>query len=318
MSNSREADRRNLQKRRERRRKRRMKPKIKFGIFMFSIFLLIGGLVSYKYYLNINADPFGEIDSGLEVDNEVEQIEYETATYTILGVDGEAILIRDGDVEALIDTGSRESKTNLISELNGRISGVLDYLIITNDSDKRIGGIKAVYDNYEVDKTILGNLSLNKSKLMELAKKHSSSVEEGCDNSYAIKKSMLSTMRPAVTSNRIEDKSLVTVFSINGKNFVALSDAGKEEVERCLGNLGAYEVVVLSQHGSETPNEVLLGKSDYATAGYIVATCNKGQGFPSEEMLEEYSFNSYATYKSGSIEFLIEETTVSTEAEPFR
>lgn len=316
MSNSKEADRRNLQKRRERRRKRRMKPKVKMGIFVFFLVVLLGGIVSYKYYLIQNADPFGEIDNGLEADNEAELVDYETATYTVIDVPGgEAIFIDDGDVEVLIDTGCKNTTDKLLSSLEGKVDGMLDYLIITNDSEKRTGGLNAVYKEYEVDKTILGNLSISKAKISELAKKHSITVEEGGDNSYSVNKSMLATMRPTVTSNNVEDKCLVTVFSINGKNIVALSDAGTEEVERCLGSLGAYELVVLSQQGNEKSNKALLGGSEYATAGNIVASCRKGDGFPSNAFLEQYSFNAYATYNSGNIEFLIDESNVSTEAE---
>lgn len=73
------------------------------------------------------------------------------------GSDGEAALIKAGDIEVLIDSGDNNtsSKAELLDFLNSHVFGRLDYIIATHPDADHIGGMSMVLENFVVDNVIL-------------------------------------------------------------------------------------------------------------------------------------------------------------------
>ncbi|MDD5023410.1 MAG: MBL fold metallo-hydrolase, partial [Candidatus ainarchaeum sp.] len=63
---------------------------------------------------------------------------------------GEAILIKKGEYEILVDTGPEESDEELVSFLKNIVEGDLEILVLTHDDEEHWGGTENVLDNFKI------------------------------------------------------------------------------------------------------------------------------------------------------------------------
>ena len=63
---------------------------------------------------------------------------------------GDAILIKKGDFDMLIDAGNEETSSKLVSFLSTRVDDI-EVLVSTHDDPEHSGGMETVIDNYYVE-----------------------------------------------------------------------------------------------------------------------------------------------------------------------
>ena len=295
------------EKRRRRRRRRHLKKKARRVILLTILTITIAAALGVKLYQNANyIAPYGTVEGDDEKEIETLKSDAEHLTYTVLDVgDGEAILINYEDKEILIDTGSGDE---ILKAVDGKIEGYLDYLILTGASDERCGGAAAVFEKYRVGTFITGEMR-EKTKDMKTLSYKASEYKTGEDMSIDIGEDVtLFIMKPEVSSDDYRDRSLITYLSYKDTGFLALSDAGQEEIARALGSIASCDVIVLSRHGADDVNLF----NDAKGAAYFLASCTEDSGFPGENLKEILAGSMYATYKTGDLIF----TSYGDQAEP--
>ena len=162
-----------------------MKGFTKFFIIIISIIIGVVGGGGYALYnslpeteeLVVSEDAFYSYN-----DNELKKVELSGASgelsvhFLELGnkYTGDCTYIKVGDVDVLIDCGSRTSSVSTVSEyLNQYISGVLDYVIVTHAHQDHYAGFatgaktNGIFDLYEVGTIIdFGNATGNSGAAM--------------------------------------------------------------------------------------------------------------------------------------------------------
>lgn len=315
----------NIERRKRRRYKKRVKTSVKIGVFSFILVASLASWIAYRFYvMNNYVNPFGEVETSNEEIEVIDDLESGTvsaeAFYEVIDVaGGEAIFIRSNGIEALIDTGTKDSSEALVKALSGKVSEKLDYLIITSPSDLRTGGVAAVAKEYQIGTCVLGELGEEgkRSVGQDIAGK-ADKIVEGKSASYDFGEGVtLFVIKPEVSSSDIKDKSLVTYFKVKDHGFIAFSDAGKEETARASSGIESCEAVVLPQHGA---GDAIKNISKTITASTIVASASKDSGFPSPEIEEMFYDRVFSTGKTGTISFLIKNNDVacSTDEESYK
>lgn len=316
----------NIERRKRRRYKKRVKTSVKIGVVSFVLVVSLASWIAYRVYLmKTYVNPFGEVDASKE--ESVELIDDEDigtvsaeAYYDVLDLaGGEAIFIRCNGIEALVDTGTKDSSKALVKELSGKVSGKLDYLIITSPSAQRTGGVAAVAKEYQIGTCVLGELGESGKRAVgrDIAGK-ADRVVDGKSASYDFGEGVtLFVIKPEVSSSDVKDRSLVTYFKVKDHGFLAFSDAGREEVARASSGIQTCEAVVLPQHGT---GDSIKNISKTITASTFVASSPKDSGFPSPEIEEMFYDRVFSTGKAGTISFLIKNDSVacSTDDESYK
>ena len=295
----------NISKRTKRRYKRRLKTSVKIGIVAFIFFVIMGAYIGIRVYqLKNYVNPFGEVDKKEdEVEDDLGTIEV-AASYDILDVGaGEAILAKCGSFEALIDTGPKGSEDKLMKALEGKVTGKLDYLILTSPTEGRTGGIETVVNSFNVDTVIIGDFGDEKDAVLRRINGKASSFEDGVSSSFDFGEgATLFIIKPEVSSSDAGDRSLVTYFKVDQKGFIAFSDAGKEEVARALSGIERCDVIVFPQYGQ---SEAVPKIEEQISAAYYIASTGKDSDFPSEELQKQYYNKIFTTSENGTITFTV-------------
>lgn len=303
---------RNAGRRQQRRRRRRMKSSFKIGVLVFMLVICIGGYTGYIIYRNtILSNMYGGIESQNLQEDDSFTITKGAVRYTVFDAgDGEAILIQSGDTEALIDTGSKESAKSLCKKLKDRIGGSLDYLVLTGPGAGRTGGLKKISEKFTIDTCIVGEMGDSAGDIDELIQNVGNRID-GDNMSYDIgEDATLFILKPEVSSSEPGDRSLVTYFTFGKNGFVALSDAGKEEIARAFGSIDSCDVLVLARHGDDV-NTSLPGSS----YKFCIAAASKIRGLPSDEVEEKIRASFYTTGEVGDLEFISDGQNVKLENE---
>ena len=291
---------RNTEKRKKRRRRRKVKTSVKLITAVVVLVLSLGTYTGIRIYqLRNNPDPYGDISSQDLADDDSFTVADGSANYTVLNLgQGEAIRVKVGNVEALIDTGPADKSKELMKALKENVSGQLEYLVITSPAPGRTGGIGAVVDGMSVGTCVYCDLGEEGGEIREKLLKCKTafpgkdmSLDMGVD-------ATLSIIKPEVSSSDARDQSLVTYFTYGTTGFVGLSDAGKEEISRAFGDIVMSNVVVLSQYGASEPN-MAIPEGNYSTT--FIASAAKDSGVPTEELTDHLKGSVLTTSSEGNI-----------------
>ena len=280
-----------------------MKLSAKIAIAFIVVLIGSAGYVGIEYYKAANApDPYGMLSDLQSTPSNTYDITDETmkdALYCVIDAgEGEAIYIKSGKTDILIDTGSEKDGKAILDVLTKEIDDGLDYLVITSPSYRRIGGVKAICDALSPANIIACDLG-DKQKEIESAV-GSATIQEGKTTTISLSKnSSFTIFKPEVSSKDPLDQSLMTYFRYGEASFFAESDAGEEEESRVIDRITHCEAVVLSRAGSDDVNQ----HAGEISASYYIVSTTKETGLPSARLLEAIHGDVYATYDMGTIRF---------------
>ena len=304
-----------IAKRRQRRRRRRFKTSFKVFLGVLFVAALGGTYAGLMYYHNLHApDPNGKLQdiqtpesNNFDLTDEV----MPNASYWVLNVgSGEAIYIKAGETDILLDTGREEDAKAITNEISKNINGTLDYLFITSDTPGRTGGFSTICKEVPPDKIITCPLGENAAKYKKAAGKIP--MEEGKNTTISLgENSNLTVFKPEVSSDDPRDQSLMTLFKYGQTSFFAESDAGEEEEARVMESVGSCNVLVLARSGSDSANQHI----EEILAKVLVVSDKKGGG-PSESILDKTKAKIYTTYNSGTIKFTTDGKEVTSNLKP--
>lgn len=291
-----------IARRRQRRRRRRLKTSFKIFLSFFIVLVCGGSIAGYGYYQKLHApDPNGKLEQIQKEEsnnfNMTEEV-MPDADYWVLNVGkGESIYIKTGSTDILIDTGSEADAKAILKSLEGKLSGSLDYLIITSNSPGRLGGFRTVCQKLKPNKIISCDLGDQARAYRQMAE--GTKIEEGTDSTLTLSEDCtLTIFRPEVSSEDPRDQSLMTLFTYGKTRFFAESDAGEEEEARVMDRVKDCDVLVLARAGSDEVNQHI----EEIGAKTMVVSDAKGGG-PAKSITEKLKSGIFTTYKSGNIKF---------------
>lgn len=302
--------------------KKKKKQRILIGVIVVLLLFSIGTFIKNKIddqkqiweqnqtgtIEKVDADKKATDDNGNEIETEL------SAKITVLSVgDGDAVFIKNGSIEALIDTGNGSS--NKVSEFAGsETSGKLDYLILTNADSSSAGGLKSVVNEVTVGTFIYAyspskgsatysSFTDSKSKLKE----NGTTIKKANDQNIDLGDGITLTVQKGLSDGSDSDKNAICVVNYKGDQFIVSGNASDKLLKAKLASDNDVFAFVASNSGAESSNTMkLLNRIDPENIIVSSAKPGKSKTF-SKSMYEklEDKGSIITTYEAGNIEFTI-------------
>lgn len=274
------------------------------------LILLILGTSIYFYIKSLNVETtYGKIHTDVDVTktiaSEDEKPEIEKLTFKVIDVgQGQSIFIDYGETEVLIDAGSYSDGSQKVCEtIKDYVDGPIEYVIGTHSHEDHIGGMAQVYDNFDVETTIYGDLEDNKwcDVFKEKATASGKFINDEDTTIELGPETTLTIFDIVDDAENTNNNSVICLLKHRDVTFFMSGDLEKEYEVSLRKDIGTTDVVVLSHHGSDTSNSNL----DLLQPKIILASCSKDNeyGHISKSVLEQaltYG-DVYATFKSGTM-----------------
>ncbi|GEM_PF-308914 len=221
----------------------------------------------------------------------------------------DSIVIKQGDKSILIDAGDNDDESLIVNYLKDLGISKLNYVISTHPDADHCGGLDAVFNNFEVEKLLVGNGSSDSKTYSDFInsvanKGISPSVPlEGSEHKLTDNSSIKMFNVKGIEGDSNES-SLVTLF-INGNDKILLmGDAGEKTESKLINSFSDVDLLKIGHHGSSSSTtSQFLDKVNPKNAVILVGKDNK-YGHPSTEVmsrLEAKGIKVHRTDECGNI-----------------
>lgn len=233
----------------------------------------------------------------------------------------DAILIKQGDKSVLVDAGDNNDEELIVNYLKKLNINKLNYVISTHPDADHCGGLDAVFNNFKVDKLLVGNGSSESKTYSDFInaaanKGISPSVPlEGSehkltDNSY------IKIYNVKGIDGDSNESSLVTLFVNGNDKILLMGDAGEKTEAKLINYFSDVDLLKVGHHGSKTSTtQAFLDKINPKSAVILVGDNNK-YGHPAIETmsrLETKKIHIHRTDECGNIVYKSTGSGVTTE-----
>lgn len=224
---------------------------------------------------------------------------------------GDSILVQQGGQNMLIDAGTNDSTSTLITYLKKQSLSKIDYLVLTHPHEDHIGGADAVIKNFNIGKVYMPKATTTTKTYQDVvtAMKNKKYKAEAPNPGDTFK---LGSVNCTVLSpiNSVKDDlntySLVLKLQYGDNKFLFTGDTQSSNEQDMLGkgyDLSA-DVLKVAHHGSRTSttDEFL----NAVNPKYTVISCGKGNdyGHPHKTVMDKLKAKKiplYRTDESGTI-----------------
>ena len=224
--------------------------------------------------------------SRIKVEDKKEPVTVNTDSGSITFLDvgqGDGALIKDGDIEAIIDNGTPENANEFCEKLKKMGVFDIEYMLLTHNHDDHMGGSEAVANAFDIENLFLPDLSGTKSPTRILNAVSTKVQNEGGAVSvaksglfYNVGKIKLSVLSAYYEQSDENDRSIIVIAELNGKKFLFTGDAGSAAEKRMLSEGIDFDCDVLKvgHHGSKGSSTTAFLME--ATPLYAVISCGEG------------------------------------------
>lgn len=262
---------------------------------------------------NINSDNQNkELDQNN--DNKLNSDNILSSLYEIRVIDcgqADSILIHSSDTNILVDAGEETNAAAIRKVLDNKGVKKIDLLVATHPHADHIGGMKAIVDNYDIDKVIMSpqihTTKTYEELLVSIDSKDKSITIAEPGKSYNIGDIKFDVIGPCKDyDDDLNNNSVVAVASYGDIDILLTGDAelqAEKDYTKYLINRD-IEILKVGHHGSDTStSENLL---EIVKPEIAVISCGEGNkyGHPKQETLDKlYKFgvNVYRTDLTGDI-----------------
>ncbi|MBD3209774.1 hypothetical protein GF318_00135 [Candidatus Micrarchaeota archaeon] len=233
------------------------------------------------------------------------------------GLHGDAVLIKKGDLDILVDAGSSQKSGEVIDFLRSRKVDDIELLISTTADPTRYGGMKPVAKNFEIEELWWSGLSYGdlgyEDAISEVGKETKNTYEVREGHTAELNGITLEILNPPANDTFQDRDNDALVVRVSDRNFSALltsnikTGAQGELVNNKLekiktrimeapyygtgrgtGSIGLFLI------RAEPEVMIVTGSAD-DSAG------NGGSREPFFRLLEQYEIPAYETYVNGSV-----------------
>lgn len=221
--------------------------------------------------------------------------EGELQVYFIDVGNADSILIRQGEVNALIDAGERGDGDNVLTYLNQQGVKKLDLVIATHPHADHIGGMTDVIEGIAIDKFVMSFMPEDETpttatylNMLTALDEKSIPVEEAKPGAvYTLGTAQLTVLAPLSESDEANNISVVTRLTFGERSFLFMGDAETAVENELLfsGRPLSADVIKVGHHGSNTSSsQAFLSK---VAPKYAIVPCGEGNsyGHPHDEVL---------------------------------
>ena len=266
----------------------------------------------------------------------MQEVEYEvpngTAEFHFIDVgQGDAILIKEGSTNVLVDTGDKDAKDALLGYLDEHGVEVIDYFVITHFDADHFANAVDVLEKYDVKNLLIPD----QVKTTKMYETFVAKVEEQSDAGLIEVLSANDMVGQCILSDPLEikvlaplkddyddsnDYSVVLMARYGNKRVLLTGDAEKDAEGDLVGRYSSSDldcdVYKLGHHGSRTSSSQEL--LDEATPSIVVVSCgvDNKYGHPHSETWERVKNKErYRTDEQGSVVVSIANDEISVKTE---
>lgn len=260
------------------------------AVLIFCLVIELGQLVP-----SLGIPGWDELFANADLSSSPVTLEGELQVYFIDVGNADSILIRQGEVNALIDAGERGDGDDVLAYLNQQGVKKLDLVIATHPHADHIGGMADVINGIPVDKFVMSFMPEDETpttatylNMLEALDNKSVPVEEAKPGTvYMLGTAQLTVLAPLSESDEANNISVVTRLTFGERSFLFMGDAETDVEDELLisGRPLSADVIKLGHHGSNTSSsQAFLTKVD---PDYAIIACGKGNsyGHPHGEVL---------------------------------
>ncbi|ADZ19997.1 competence protein ComEC [Clostridium acetobutylicum] len=239
---------------------------------------------------------------------------------------GDSELIQCGGKNMLIDTGTNESTSNLMSYLKNQNVQKIDYLVLTHPHEDHIGGADEVINNFNIGTIYMPNVATNtqtyKDVIQAMRNKGLTATNPVVGSTFKVGSANCIVYGPINTnSENLNTYSIVIKLTYGNNKFMFTGDAQSSN-EQDMINAGfdlSADVLKVGHHGSHTSSS-----QDFLNAvnpKYAVISCGLGNdyGHPHKvtmDKLEAMNIPVYRTDENGTIVCTSDGNNISFNCEP--
>ncbi len=220
----------------------------------------------------------------------------------------DSILIRQGEVNALIDAGERGDGDDVLAYLNQQGVKKLDLVIATHPHADHIGGMTEVIEGIPIDRFVMSFMPEDETptsatylNMLTALDEKSIPVEAAKPNTiYTLGTAQLTVLAPLSESNEANNISVVTRLTFGERSFLFMGDAETAVENELLysGSPLSADVIKIGHHGSNTSSsQAFLSK---VAPEYAIIPCGEGNsyGHPHEKVLSRLETMGVTIYRA--------------------
>ena len=267
------------------------------------IYFCLGLLVLLVGYFTTNADK-----TSSSYDNNTNSSTSEVLVYFIDVGQADAIYIKDGNSNMMIDAGNNADGKLLVKYLHSLNVRGFKYVVVTHAHEDHIGGMDDIINNFKIDSFYMPE-AISTSKTFEdvldaLDKNKVTFQTPKIGDKFTLENTNFEVLSIGNDTSDLNDTSLVLKMSYNNTCVLFMGDASSKVEKNLLDKNINCQVLKVGHHGSRYSSSDEFIKKVNPTYGIIMVGEGNKYGHPTKktlDILNKYKVNIHRTDKEGTI-----------------
>ena len=279
------------------------------------IYFCLGLLVLLVGYFTTNAN-----NTSSSYDNNTNSSTSEVLVYFIDVGQADAIYIKDGNSNMMIDAGNNADGKLLVKYLQSLNVRGFKYVVGTHAHEDHIGGMDDIVNNFKIDSFYMPE-AISTSKTFEdvldaLDKNKVTFQTPKIGDKFALENTNFEVLSIGNDTSDLNDTSLVLKMSYNNTCVLFMGDASSNVEKNLLDKDINCQVLKVGHHGSRYSSSDEFIKTVNPTYGIIMVGEGNKYGHPTKktlDILNKYKVTIHRTDKEGTIVMLLKGDDISFE-----